>query len=34
MVGGTNTGVVPFYEHLGFEEAPRTVMGRWLSSGP
>jgi ribosomal protein S18 acetylase RimI-like enzyme len=30
MVRETNTKVVGFYEHLGFEVAPRVVMGRWL----
>ncbi len=30
LVRETNTGVVSFYEHLGFETAPRTVMGKWL----
>ena len=30
MVRETNTKVVAFYEHLGFETAPRTVMGKWL----
>ena len=30
LVGETNTEVVPFYEHLGFEVAPQTVMGKWL----
>ena len=31
MVRETNTKVVSFYEHLGFEVAPRVVMSRWLS---
>ena len=26
----TNTRVVGFYQHLGFEVAPRTVMSKWL----
>lgn len=30
LVRETNTGVVAFYEHLGFETAPRTIMGKWL----
>ena len=30
LVRETNTGVIAFYEHLGFETAPRTVMGKWL----
>ncbi len=30
MVRETNTDVVPFYEALGFEVAPRVVMGKWL----
>ena len=30
LVRETNTQVVSFYEHLGFETAPRTVMGKWL----
>ena len=30
LVRETNTEVVAFYEHLGFETAPRTVMGKWL----
>ena len=30
LVRETNTRVVSFYEHLGFETAPRTVMGKWL----
>ncbi len=30
LVRETNTKVVAFYEHLGFETAPRTVMGKWL----
>ena len=31
LVRETNTKVVSFYEHLGFETAPRTVMGKWLA---
>ncbi len=30
LVRETNTRVVGFYEHLGFEVAPRTVMSKWL----
>jgi len=30
LVRETNSKVVGFYEHLGFEVAPRVVMGRWL----
>ncbi len=30
LVRETNTQVVSFYEHLGFETAPRVVMGKWL----
>lgn len=30
LVRETNTEVVGFYEHLGFEIAPRVVMARWL----
>ncbi len=30
LVRETNAKVVSFYEHLGFETAPRTVMGKWL----
>ena len=30
LVRETNTAVVGFYEHLGFEVAPRVVMSRWL----
>ena len=30
LVRETNTKVVSFYEHLGFEVAPRTVMGKRL----
>ena len=31
LVRETNTQVVSFYEHLGFEVAPRTIMSKWLS---
>lgn len=30
MVRETNTGVVSFYEHIGYEVAPRVVMSKWL----
>ena len=30
LVRETNTTVVAFYEHLGFETTPQTVMGKWL----
>ncbi len=30
LVRETNTQVVSFYEHLGFEVAPRVVMSKWL----
>ncbi|MDR6952893.1 ribosomal protein S18 acetylase RimI-like enzyme [Ancylobacter sp. 3268] len=30
LVRETNTQVVGFYRHLGFEVAPRTVMSKWL----
>jgi ribosomal protein S18 acetylase RimI-like enzyme len=30
LVRPTNTKVVGFYEHLGFEVAPTIVMSRWL----
>ena len=30
MVRETNTAVVAFYERLGFETAPRVVLGKWL----
>jgi ribosomal protein S18 acetylase RimI-like enzyme len=30
LVRETNTAVVGFYERLGFEVAPRTVMAKWL----
>jgi ribosomal protein S18 acetylase RimI-like enzyme len=31
MVRETNTQVVAFYERIGFEVAPRTVMQKWLT---
>jgi ribosomal protein S18 acetylase RimI-like enzyme len=30
LVRETNTQVVPFYEHLGFEVTPRVIMTKWL----
>lgn len=30
MVRPANTGVVSFYEHIGYEKSPVTVMQRWL----
>ncbi len=30
LVRDTNTRVVGFYEHLGFEVSPRVVMTKWL----
>ena len=30
LVRETNTSVVSFYEHLGFEITPRVVMSKWL----
>ena len=32
LVRETNTAVVAFYERLGFEVAPRVVMGKWLGA--
>jgi ribosomal protein S18 acetylase RimI-like enzyme len=34
LVRETNTKVVSFYEHLGFEVAPRVVMSKWLETTP
>lgn len=34
LVRETNTRVVAFYEHLGFEVAPRTLMAKWLIPPP
>jgi ribosomal protein S18 acetylase RimI-like enzyme len=34
LVRETNTSVVSFYAHLGFEVAPRVVMSRWLGTAP
>jgi len=30
LVRETNTKVVSFYERLGYEVAPRVIMGKWL----
>lgn len=30
LVRETNPGVVPFYERLGYEAAPRVFMSKWL----
>ncbi|HEU0118223.1 MAG TPA: GNAT family acetyltransferase [Alphaproteobacteria bacterium] len=30
LVRETNTQVVDFYKHLGFESIPRTIMQKWL----
>lgn len=30
LVRETNTKVISFYEHLGFDVAPRAVMAKWL----
>lgn len=32
LVRETNTGVVAYYERLGFAVAPRTVMAKWLGA--
>jgi hypothetical protein len=34
LVRGTNTAVVSFYERIGFETVPRTVMQKWLAGKP
>jgi ribosomal protein S18 acetylase RimI-like enzyme len=34
LVRETNTKVVAFYEHLGFEVSPRIVMAKWLAKPP
>lgn len=31
MVRETNTGVVAFYQRIGFEVAPRVLMSKWLT---
>jgi ribosomal protein S18 acetylase RimI-like enzyme len=33
LVRDTNTPVVDFYEHLGFEAIPRVIMQKWLEDG-
>ena len=30
MIRHTNSSVVPFYKRLGYEDAPRIVMSKWL----
>jgi len=34
LVRETNTKVIAFYEHFGFEVVPRTVMAKWLVEAP
>ena len=34
LVREANAKVVSFYEHLGFEVAPRIVMSKWLGKSP
>lgn len=34
LVRETNTKVVAFYEHLGFEVTPRVVLAKWLRNAP
>jgi ribosomal protein S18 acetylase RimI-like enzyme len=34
LVRDTNTKVVSFYEHLGFEVSPRVIMSKWLVKPP
>jgi ribosomal protein S18 acetylase RimI-like enzyme len=34
LVRETNKRVVAFYEHIGFEIAPRTVMAKWIDEPP
>lgn len=34
LVRETNTQVVGFYEHLGFEVTPRVVLAKWLGDTP
>lgn len=31
LVRMTNTKVVSFYEHIGYEETPRVLMAKWLN---
>jgi ribosomal protein S18 acetylase RimI-like enzyme len=33
LVRETNTEVVDFYKHLGFETIPRVIMQKWLEKG-
>lgn len=33
LVRETNTQVVDFYKHLGFEAIPRVIMQKWLEDG-
>ena len=33
LVRETNTQVVDFYKHLGFETIPRVIMQKWLEKG-
>jgi ribosomal protein S18 acetylase RimI-like enzyme len=33
LVRETNTQVVDFYKHLGFEAVPRVIMQKWLEEG-
>lgn len=33
LVRETNTQVVEFYKHLGFEAIPRVIMQKWLEEG-
>jgi ribosomal protein S18 acetylase RimI-like enzyme len=33
LVRETNTEVVGFYKHLGFETVPRVTMQKWLEKG-
>jgi len=33
LVRETNTQVVDFYKHLGFETIPRVIMQKWLEEG-
>jgi ribosomal protein S18 acetylase RimI-like enzyme len=30
MIRDTNTTVKPFYERLGYDDTPRTIMSKWL----
>lgn len=32
LVRQTNTRVVSFYEHIGYEETPRVLMAKWLNT--